>query len=269
MLQSCQNCWFNGLQYGALGLPVGFCTRHRKILNAADFTTCGQQRRKDLSLSRARQVAAIHAARYPQETIVRIHGEDQAVEEVSADERDLDALRQDPVAEAASDFGLLNSKIESLAQLKALPGARAEVAMLSLARGDVQNCVMHDGAWISGLHLDWWTKKRLADVPDIGIKDLRMTNGIPLSRQVELTAWSIVMLRLTFIDDITLDAADSHHPVGTATGLLQRYAGSAKSFSLPRLAKWIKAEALPMLDRALTDQGYRELSAELHKESPG
>ncbi len=269
MLHACQNCWFNGLQYGALGLPVGYCTRHRKVLNAADFTTCGQHLRKDLPLSRARQVAEIHAARYPQDTIVRIYGEDEAVEEVSADEKDLDSLRQDPVAEAASDYGLLNSRIESLAQLKALPGARAEVAMLSLARGYVRNCVMRGGAWTSGLHLFWWTKKRLAEMPDIGVNDLRTTDGIPLSRQVELTAWSIVMLRLTFIDDMAFYAADSQHPVGKATGLLQRYAGSATSFSMPRLAKWIKAEALPILDQALPYQEYRELSAELHKESPG
>jgi hypothetical protein len=106
MLQSCQNCWFNGLQDGVLGLPVGFCTRHRKILNAADVTTCGQQRRKDLSLSRARQVAAIHAARYPQETIVRIHGENQAVEEVSADERDLALIMTPPIPSFRQDAGI-------------------------------------------------------------------------------------------------------------------------------------------------------------------
>ena len=269
MLHACQNCWFNVLQYGALGLPVGYCTRHRKVLNAADLTTCGQHLRKDLPLGRARQVAEIHAARYPQDTIVRIYGEAEAVEEVSADEKDLDSLRQDPVAEAASDYGQLNSKIESLAQLKALPGARAEVAMLSLARGYVRNCVMRGGAWTSGLHLYWWTKKRLAEMPDIAVNDLRTTDGIPLSRQVELTAWSIVMLRLTFIDDMAVYAADSQHQIGNATGLLQRYAGSATSFSMPRLAKWIKAEALPILDRALPYQEYRELSAELHKESPG
>lgn len=269
MLHSCENCWFNGLQYGALGLPVGYCTRHRKVLNAADFTTCGQHLRKDLSLHRAQAVAELHAARYPGDVIVRIYDEAQANEEVSSNGKDLDTLRKDPVAEAASDYGLLDSKIESLAQLKALPGARAEVAMLSLARGYVRNCVMRDGRWTSGLHIYWWTKKRLAETPDIAVGDLRTTGGIQLSRQVELTAWSIVMLRLTLIDDIAIYAGTDNHPVGGATGLLQRYAASADSFSLAKLAKWIRAEALPILDEALPWDGFSRLCREMHREAGG
>ena len=52
-LHSCQNCWFNGLQYGALGLPVGYCSRHNKILNVSDRSTCGLHLRKDLTVLRA------------------------------------------------------------------------------------------------------------------------------------------------------------------------------------------------------------------------
>lgn len=267
MLQSCQNCWFNGLQYGALGLPVGYCSRHRKILNTADSTTCGLHMRKDLSLDRARQVARIHAATYPNSVIVRIRDEAQAKTEVSEDERDLDSLRSDGVAEVVTDYGMLDSKIESLAQLKVLAGARAEVAMISLARGYVNNCIAHNGSWTSGLHLWWWTKKRLPEIPDIAITDLRATGGIPLSRQATLTAWSIVMLRLTFIDDVVEYAAAENDAVGELKGLLQKAAIAVQTFNLQRLSGWMRREALPILDRQLPYERYRELSRQLHKDS--
>jgi hypothetical protein len=267
MLQSCQNCWFNGLQYGALGLPVGYCSRHRKILNTADGTTCGLHMRKDLSLDRARQVARIHAATYPNSVIVRIRDEAQAKTEVSEDERDLDSLRSDGVAEVVTDYGMLDSKIESLAQLKVLAGARAEVAMISLARGYVNNCIARNGSWTSGLHLWWWTKKRLPEIPDIAITDLRATGGIPLSRQATLTAWSIVMLRLTFIDDVVEYAAAENDAVGELKGLLQKAAIAVQTFNLQRLSGWMRREALPILDRQLPYERYRELSRQLHKDS--
>ena len=117
MLQSCQNCWFNGLQYGALGLSVGYCSQHRKILNAAEATTCGLHMRKDLPLRRTQQVSSIHAARYPDSIITLIHGDKEAMHEISSDEKDLHSLRSDSVAELVSDYGMLDSKIESLAQL--------------------------------------------------------------------------------------------------------------------------------------------------------
>jgi len=58
-LNSCQNCWFNGLQYGAIGLTVGYCARHKKILNFPDGITCGLHLRKDLTLNRASEVSEI------------------------------------------------------------------------------------------------------------------------------------------------------------------------------------------------------------------
>lgn len=267
MLQSCQNCWFNGLQYGALGLAVGYCSRHRKILNTADGTTCGWHMRKDLPLDRARQVARIHAARFPDSFIVRIRDETPAATEISDDERDLEALRNDGVAEVVTDYGLLDSKILSLSQLKMLPGARAEVAMISLARGYVNNCITRRGSWTSALHLYWWAKRRLPEIPDIAVTDLRATSGIPLSRQVVLTAWSIIMLRLTFIDDVAEYAASEDDPVGELKGLLQKAATAVQTFNLQRLSGWMRREALPLLDRQLPYERYRDLSRQLHREA--
>lgn len=267
MLQSCQNCWFNGLQYGALGLPVGYCSRHQKILNAADATTCGLHMRKDLPLSRALQVSQVHAARYSDSVIVKIYGDEEAIHEVSSNKKDINSLRSDSVGEIVSDYGMLDSKIESLAQLKTLSGARAEVAMMSLARGYVNNCASRNGKWTSGLHLYWWTKKRLTEIPEISVKDLRTTGGIQLSRQVDLTAWSVIMLRLTLIDDVIEYAAAQNYPIGQVRGLLQKSAEAVQTFNLGRLTRWMRIEALPILDKMLPYEMYVELSRQLHKES--
>jgi hypothetical protein len=266
MLQSCQNCWFNGLQYGALGLSVGYCSRHQKILNAAEGTTCGLHMRKDLTLKRAQQVASVHANRYSASVIVHIYRDEEARREISSDKKDLDSLRGDPVGELVADYGMLDSKIESLAQLKTLTGARAEVAMLSLARGYASNCMSRNGNWTSGLHLYWWTKKRLPEIPNISVSDLRTTGSIQLSRQVDLTAWSIIMLRLTLIDDIIGYAAIENDPLGEVKGLLQKACETVQTFNLHKLSKWIRAEAQPALDRTLPYERYIELSRSLHKD---
>jgi hypothetical protein len=267
MLHSCRNCWFNGLQYGALGLPVGYCSRHQVVLNVAEATTCGQHMRKDLPLHRAKQVSLIHAARYSKEVIVRIYGDEIAKREVSSDQRDINSLGTDRIGGLVSDYGVLNSTIESLAQLNMLNEARAEVAMMSLARGYVYNCVGRGGNWTSGLHLFWWTKKRLAEIPDIPVKDLLTTGGTQLSRQVDLTAWSVMMLRLTLIDDIVEHAVAQNYMVGDARGLLQKCAEAVQVFNIKRVGKWMRAEALPALDKMLPYEKYKELSRKLHKEN--
>lgn len=268
-LHSCQNCWFNGLQYGALGLPVGYCSVHKKILNIADGTTCGLHLRKDLPLYRVKQVAVHHSGKYPENMIIRIISGIEEKRDVSSDDKDLLSLRQDSVADAALDFGLLGSKIESLAQLKAMPGARAEVAMLSLARGYISNCMERNGKWTSGLHLYWWTRSRLTDIPDVEVRDIRAVGATQLARQQILIAWSVVMLRLTLIDDVVEYAAIQDDPIGKAKGLLDRAAESTQTFNLRSLSKWLKAEAIPIIDSRLSYARYVELSQELHKESAG
>ena len=264
ILQSCQNCWFNGLQYGPLGLPVGYCSRHLKILNVAENTTCGLQLRKDLSLQRAKQVSKLHRPHYSSDNIVRLQDREIANGEVSAKEADLQSLRSDTIGEIVSDYGLLGSKIESLAMLNSTSGARAEVAMLSLSIGYVSNCVERNGHWTSGLHLYWWTKSRLALEPDIAPSDIRTVDGIQLSRQVMLTAWSIIMLRLTLIDDIAEHAASEQDGFGAARGLLTRAAEDVQTFNIKTLTKWIRSTAIPDLERALPYKRYVKLANELH-----
>ena len=74
MLQSCQNCWFNGLQYGSVGLSYGYCARHKVVLNNADETTCGQHIRKDLGFERAQEVSRVHSKHFDNRIIVRVLG---------------------------------------------------------------------------------------------------------------------------------------------------------------------------------------------------
>lgn len=269
-LHSCQNCWFNGLQYGALGLSVGYCSRHKKILNIADTTTCSLHVRKDLTVEHAQQVSEIHRKAYPSESIIRIIDNKEHKEDTSTNEKDFALLRKNPVGEAVLDFGSLGSTIESLAQLKAMDGVKAEVAMVSLARGYVGNCMSRNGGkWTSGLHLYRWTKNRLADIPEIGVEDLRTVWGSQLARQSTLLAWSVIMLRLTFIDDIISYAAKQNDPLGKINSLTEQAARSLDTFNLKNLSRWLKSEAIPQLDKGLSKYRYEELANKFHDEREG
>jgi hypothetical protein len=263
--QSCENCWFNGLQYGAIGLAVGYCTRHKKILHESAQLTCAYHRRKDLSLTRALEVSRQHVRVFPEIYPVLLH-EARRPAALSADDRALDTLRQDDVAEQAVDYGTLGSTIESLAQLNRIPGARGEIAFLSLARGYVAHCTHRGGSWTSGLHLYWWTKSRLAQPPGVTIRDLRDCSGLPVNRQVALSEWSIVMLRLCLIEDIATYARADDDPLGQAVGLLDRTAEAVNTFNLDRLLRWLARHAIPSLDGYLARARYTELANALHRE---
>jgi hypothetical protein len=182
-LDSCQNCWFNGLQYGAIGLPVGYCTRHRKVLNFADGTTCGLHISKDLSLHRANEVALVHSKAFAKGKIVRLLDNVELDSDSSDSDKDLFFLQGDAVGTAVSNYGNLNAKIESLSQLEVMRTARSDIAMTSLGRAYVNNCFNKDGSWTSGIHLYWWTKSRLADVPSVAVDDLRSVGSSQLARQ--------------------------------------------------------------------------------------
>jgi hypothetical protein len=264
-LHACQNCWFNGLQYGDIGPARGYCVRHRKILNLPDRTTCGLHLRKDLTLRRAEETAKVHEKYYAGDLVSRIADNKAYDSDVSSEPDDLSQLKEDAVADAVTDYGELGSTIESLAQLKVMPGARAELAMLSLGRGYVNNCVVRNGGtWTSGLHLYWWSRRRLTDIPDIRINDLRSTGATSLKRQSELSAWSLIMLRVTFIEDMTIYAEQQGDSFGTVSSLTEQAALALDSFNLRKLIKWLKTVAGPQLDKQLPRDRYYTLAKELH-----
>ncbi|MDK4807813.1 MAG: hypothetical protein OC190_14870 [Novosphingobium aromaticivorans] len=266
ILQTCQNCWFNPLQYETAGLPFGFCTRHRKVLNHAEQTTCGQHVRKDLGLSRATEVAAIHAGQFEETRIVRLRTGDEVLGDVSGATRDIARLREDEVAAAAMSYGALESKMATLAQFKKSNSARSAIALTSLGRGYVRNCRSRGGPWTAGLHLFWWTKKRIAHLPVLKPSDINFSAATTLSRQHGLTIWSIIMLKLTLLEDIIAHAASEDDQLGVAGELTLLAVEAVPDPNPTKLRNWIRWELLPIINELLDKDRYYDLSGELHRE---
>jgi hypothetical protein len=177
----------------------------------------------------------------------------------------------DPVGEIVTAYGLLGSKVESLARLQSIPGYRAEAAKLSLGRAYVQRCNEHNpGTWTSGIHLLMWTRRRLKDDPQIDSNEIRVELPISLKRQIEIAKWSLLMLRLMFISDVgyhARDAAGDGSDVKKLKSLAEDAAIQTEKVNYNTLMRWIKKEALPRFDKALPYDSYRELSLDLHKET--
>jgi len=140
MLLSCVNCCHNPLQTESLGTSVGYCTDHRKVLLAPSQLTCGRHLRKDLVGARATALRTIHERCFSPTMVARLTkaGVPANGAYTSTASADLQRLASDEVGGAVLDFGRLESKIASLAQLKFLSGVRPEIAMLSLARAYVE-----------------------------------------------------------------------------------------------------------------------------------
>lgn len=263
---ACANCWFNPLQMGAVGLSVGFCTRHGEVLLASSQTTCGLLRRKDLPLASALRESMVHGRTFSEDGVRLLRGGGPAEERASGAEANIRALRRDLVGDAVADYGLLHSTVESLAQLRRIRGARAEIAMLSLGRGYVGNCIQRGGSWTSGLHLYWWTRLRLSELPTIELADLREESLLPIERRTELAQWSILMLRLAFIADLAGYARRVGHPLGAADGFLDEAALATGKPAPAPLRRWLEREARPRLDALLPEDEYQVLARDLHRE---
>jgi hypothetical protein len=207
MLLSCSNCWHNPLQYGSIGLSNGYCTEHRVVLRQADETTCGRQRRKDLLQASALRASRLQQDRYPLDKVVRLDGTSFNGEAEQYITPDIDPLHTDQIGSVVAEYGEFDTKIEALAQLRQIGTPRAELARLSLGRAYVDRCINRGGYWHSGLNLLWWTKERLAEYPHFQYDDIRLHLPIPIQRQRELEAWSLLMLRLAFIADVSVYAA--------------------------------------------------------------
>jgi hypothetical protein len=120
------------------------------------------------------------------------------------------------------------------------------------------------GPWTSGLHLYWWSRRRITELPEIKVEDLRTVGAAQLARQANLTSWSLVMLRLTFIDDIATYANQQNDALGKVGNLPEQAALALDSFNLRTLSKWLKKEAAPQLDARLSQVRYTELAKQLN-----
>ena len=269
-LLSCSNCWFNVLQSGSIGLSVGYCVQHEVVLRQADELTCGRHVRKDLLLDSALATNKEHRKVYETDG-PRLVTDGTNVGNGEYVERSTDLLRKDDVGEVVADYGEYGTKIESLAQLRTLPGIRAEIAMTCLARGYTKRCCDRGGRWTSGVHLLWWTRRRLEEEPKpkVELADLRYQLPVALKRQVELATWWVMMLRLIFISDVGSHARSEGHPISKMSDLAERAAADTEIPSVRKLATWIRKTALPELNEALPEGTYRKLARELRQESPG
>ncbi|NUP99532.1 MAG: hypothetical protein HUU35_06725 [Armatimonadetes bacterium] len=273
-LHSCANCWFNGLQAGSVGLSLGYCTEYQLVLRQPDQTTCGRHTRVDLTLARAAAEKRLHQAVYSSQEGVQRLSDGAAVTNGQFVSPDTAALRADPVGAVVADYGEYGAKIESLAQLRALRSPRAELAMLSLGRAYVDRCMARGGLWTSGLHLLWWTRQRLTDeqVPELAVTDLRYQTAASLERQLDLSRWWLLMLRLVFISDLgahSLSGASEAGEPGHLSALSDLAEQAAAATQIPssrRLATWVRRTGAPLFDRCLPETRYRQLASALHRD---
>ena len=267
---SCVNCSFNGLQYDLVGSPVGYCTEHKRILQTPSELTCGRLFRKDLPLLSARREQQIHEVLFSPAAIFILRSRKLANgSTTSASKADLHVLQQDRVAAAVTNYGRLDTKIESLAQLSSLDGARADIALLSLSRVYVRRCKARGGKWTSGLHLLWWIRSRLTSDPLVDFQDIRIEAATPIARRVELAKWSILMLRLTVLSDFGEYAKDEGHSVKSLSNLAEDAAVETQVLSFRKLMRWISTTGKERIHRALPEDEYERLSQGLHRDEAG
>lgn len=279
-LHSCANCWYNGLQYDSIGLRVGYCTRHEVILRQADHSTCGQQHRKDLLQISATRASKRQSETFPAYEVVRIDGQpfNGAAGSYISKTR---TLLTDSVASLVAEYRT-QPRIATFAQLRRTTGARAELALTSLGRAYVDNCVKNDQKWTSGINILWWVRERCISEPEPIIQydqDIRYELPVSPERHIAIAKSSLLMLRLLFLSDMGRHAATSPQkeegsPIIKTTSeaitQLETLADDAAEEAGPELAdlkNWIQDIALNRIDAALPRENYEQIQRELHREA--
>lgn len=267
ILASCANCWFNGLQYGSIGLSVGYCTEHKLVLRRSEDLTCRRHMRKDFLLHSARVFQLHHQRAFSEDKVVvmatgNAPGNGEFTEESPA------FIRNDSVGDIVADYGEYDTKIESLAQLRTLRTFRSEFAMLSLGRAYTDRCIKRGGSWASGIHLLWWIKRRMLDleVYEPTPSDFRYSAAGSLQRQVDLAEWSLLMLRLTFISDLGVHSQGAADSVESLQEVAEQAALETEIPNKRKLLSWIKRKGNSFLEDAMPESRYRAITAKLLKE---
>ncbi len=269
VLASCANCWHNALQHGSVGLSMGFCTEQGVVLRRPEETTCARHMRKDLLLESAQTFSLRHQQHFTNWDHIQKLSDQEIVTNSDYVEPNAAFIRHDKVGEAVADYGEYDTKIESLAQLRTIGSFRSELAMLSLGRAYTQRCVKRGGRWTSGLHMLWWTKRRLQEpeLPEPAPSDFRYPTAGSLERQVELVSWSLLMSRLVFISDVGTHAVPTRDPVAKLRGIAELAAVETEIPGKKRLLRWVKKVAIPMIDEVISENRYREITAEIRQAS--
>jgi hypothetical protein len=263
---SCVNCCHNPLQLGAIGTPFGYCTRHRVVLNQPHLTTCGQLLRKDLLAESAERESAVHRTQYRTALVVLVAKPSQSAEKLGLVEKANGQLPADPVFEELKQYGSLDSKIASMAALKRVPGARAEIARLSLSRAYFRNCIKNKGSWTAGLHLLFWTLQHLDEEPVFAATDVRGPIVDTVSGTIAAARWTLLAFRLAFIGDVGRIAERDDDPAGRLAKLPVQ-AITAAGDDPDKLLEWL-GKKKPSWSSALPPNRYEKLSDELRREHP-
>lgn len=261
---SCLNCCHNPLQLGPVGTSFGYCTRHELLLTHPQLTTCGQLLRKDLLAASAERERALHAATYAEDHVALVTAPGVRAEARRFVEAPNGQLLADDVVEEVQQYGTQGSKIATMAALHRIRGARAEVAMLSLSRAYFANCVRGGGAWTAGVHLLFWTLKRLEENPALAATDLRGPIGHSLGQTIAVARWLVVTQRLALVSDVARQAAKDNDPVAKLGDLAIGAVKAGQGADPDELLGWLAGKR-PAVRRALSPARYAELRKSLHE----
>lgn len=259
-LLSCINCCHNPLQADTLGTSFGYCTEHRVVLRHPGELTCGRQLRRDLPILRADQVRDAQQKSFHGASVQFLRPSDKTPKQAGFVGTESSAGQLDSVVEIVSQYGDLDTKIESLAELRQVPGVRSEIALLSLGRAYSNRCFVRDHSWSSGIHLIWWTRKRLDEEPEVRAGDIRVELSLSLERQVDMAKWFVLMMRLLLISDVGFYAKqNSQRRLSALAGMAERAAEETDRLSPAVLLRWIRRTGIEIFDRALSEASYRRI----------
>lgn len=262
---SCVNCCHNPLQFGPTGTSFGFCARHRVVLQSPELLTCGHLRRKDLYGDSADREASIHSRMFIKSRPVLLH----SPKDRTAAERCFESANRevpdDRVVEEVLGWGRI-TKIATIAALNQIPGARAEIALSSLGRVFVENCVRRGGKskWKSGIHIVWWTLRRLDGEPAIQATDLRTTFGQRIERVTAIARWLVIGQRLALLADVARHAGAEEDPLGTLASLPDEAALHGDPDQPEKTLRFLRSPSMrSRVKEALSRKRYESIREEL------
>ncbi len=279
-LHSCANCLHNGLQYDSIGSRLGYCTLHQFVLRKSDHLTCGQQRRKDLLQISADRAAKRQCELFPAYEIVRVDGERLNGSEAEYLSKDR-SLLQETVSATVAEYRRY-ARIATFAQLRRTPGARADLALASLGRVYVKNCMTLDQKWTTGINLFWWVRERCENEtePDLRYEhDIRYEMPCAPERQLGLAKGSLLMLRLSFLSDVgtyamqspqreeddALVVREASERVATLSSLADD-AAEATGTEWQQVRDWLRDVGLKRIDAALPRADYEAIQTVVHRD---
>ena len=262
---SCVNCCHNPLQIGNVGTPFGYCQRHRLVLDDARNSTCGHLLRKDLPIEMAEAERDAHAKIVGSDHPYELH--DIGIKKRARVEVVRGQLPVDAVVDEVVGYGQLGAKIATLAALRRIPGGRAEVALSSLGRSYVSNCVRRDGSWTSGVHLLWWTLHRLPESPMLELTDLREMNGLNVLRAYSIARWYVVLSRLLLVSDIGFHASKCGDDLGALSMLADAAISQTEPGSSSDLTEWLMSKR-DRIQRIFPRRRYEQMANALRAVEP-